>query len=634
MKEWQKFKTTRMYLHPPKAERLITLWREGKMMLGESEYPIDKPYTDVSAAGIWFVYGDGEQADFRENQWIIREDGIPIHALSLHLGAISAKLECVTDFVKKPTGFARLVLKNDTEDTITERIGYLVRSGKEHKLIFGSPDVYASYAPDVNTWHTAPVSWTYDGIWHSGEYFVSCSDSCFACDVDAGAAYAEITLAPQEERVVYFSLGKGNYQSFNFDTVKAGSIAAWENEFKRVKNYPASALGNPEQMKMVKCLIALLLQCFGVECETGDMLERQGCLQRWVWTFENMPVLEALWKLGDFDDYISPVIDVYFNRFYEETGEIIPLGLHWAMATGTVLKSFSGYAMNRGKEFYLKYRDKAMHSFEWIRDTRRKTEYDGGANERETLFDPNYYRKVNDGARIIEGLFPPMPGSDDQLVFQNWLSTDCNTLVGLAAFADAVEMFEDPRADEVRAEYLDYFNVIRGCFDKILAEAGDSDELKIPLSPSDNNDEVEKKYCFSAGTGMLVRALKMEKEEYEKIIRYYERRGFIRGGLYFRMPDIDPTIPGASYRADENGRSYIWYVCQREYEWFKNFIYHGDIKRCKEILKDNLKYAMSDEYYMLERFHVRDPWYSPWSPNASANGRMLIMLLEMSNIDL
>jgi len=193
-----------------------------------------------------------------------------------------------------------------------------------------------------------------------------------------------------------------------------------------------------------------------------------------------------------------------------------------------------------------------------------------------------------------------------------------------------VEMFEDPRAAEVRAEYLDYVRVIRGCFDRIVAEAGDTDELKIPLSPSDNNDEVEAKYVFTASTGMLVNALKLEKEEYEKIFRYYQRRGFIRGGLYFRMKDADPATVGEGYRADENGRSYIWYVCQREYEWFQNYLRHGEIDRCREIIDDNIKYAMSDEYYMLERYHMRDPWYSPWSPNASANGRMLIMLMRMA----
>ena len=39
-----------------------------------------------------------------------------------------------------------------------------------------------------------------------------------------------------------------------------------------------------------------------------------------------------------------------------------------------------------------------------------------------------------------------------------------------------------------------------------------------------------------------------------------------------------------------------------------------------------LNYAMTDEYYMLERYNEQDPWFSPWSPNASANGRTILML--------
>ena len=37
---------------------------------------------------------------------------------------------------------------------------------------------------------------------------------------------------------------------------------------------------------------------------------------------------------------------------------------------------------------------------------------------------------------------------------------------------------------------------------------------------------------------------------------------------------------------------------------------------------------MTDEYYMQERYDDHDPWFAPWSPNFSANGRMIIMLLD------
>ena len=60
MKKWERFKTTRMYIHPPKAERIFTLWREGKIMMGEIETPINQPYQNVHASGVWFVDGEGQ----------------------------------------------------------------------------------------------------------------------------------------------------------------------------------------------------------------------------------------------------------------------------------------------------------------------------------------------------------------------------------------------------------------------------------------------------------------------------------------------------------------------------------------------------------------------------------------------
>ncbi len=52
------------------------------------------------------------------------------------------------------------------------------------------------------------------------------------------------------------------------------------------------------------------------------------------------------------------------------------------------------------------------------------------------------------------------------------------------------------------------------------------------------------------------------------------------------------------------------------------------MNRCREILGGMHKYAMTDEYYMFERYHQRCVWFAPWSPNASANGRFIIMLLD------
>ena len=53
---------------------------------------------------------------------------------------------------------------------------------------------------------------------------------------------------------------------------------------------------------------------------------------------------------------------------------------------------------------------------------------------------------------------------------------------------------------------------------------------------------------------------------------------------------------------------------------------HGYREKSREILDAQLRYAMTEEYYFCERIDTTDPYYVPWSPNASATGRTLIML--------
>ena len=37
---------------------------------------------------------------------------------------------------------------------------------------------------------------------------------------------------------------------------------------------------------------------------------------------------------------------------------------------------------------------------------------------------------------------------------------------------------------------------------------------------------------------------------------------------------------------------------------------------------------LREELYIMERFADDDPWFVPWSPNASGNGRLISMLLQ------
>ena len=624
IKEWQRFKTTRVYLHPPKAERLITLWREGKVMLGEIEVPINQPYEDLSAAGVWFIDENGSPADFKTSEYKMCEDGIPVHTLVGKLGDFKIELECLCDYSRCPSAYIKATVIADGKDA-SGKLGFMLRRGKECKLIFSPPDVYAIYEPKIESWKNLPADWSFDGLWRSGEYFFA-SDSAdlFEFNSNDGTAFAELKLSPGEEKSFYFTLGKGEYTKKCYCDVKENTVSTWLSELGRINKLPASILADSARLREVKNLTVQLLQCFCYGVGTDKLYSRQGGLQRRVWTYEAIPVLDALERIGDFDDYIEPVLDVYFTEFYTESGEIVPLGIHWAMATGTVLNSFGRYAIHRGADFFNKYRDRAIRSYEWIKETRNKKVYDGAvAQSTENSLKENYL--------CIDGLFPPMSCCDNPLIFQAWLSTDCNNVLGLDSFARLLEHFGDERACEVRKEYLAYKKVISDAWERLKAEAGDTDELKVPYTPLGDHEEVTKRYSFQPSMGFFMDALNMPKSDYDRIINYYTRRGIFKGGLYNKMPEKDPNIPGVLIsEIAAVGYGYIWYVCAQEYGWFKCMLGQGDVERCQKIVADARRFAMSDEYYMIERYHQRDPWYAPWSPNASCNGRFINMLLDLS----
>ena len=54
--EWQRPKTTRRYLHPPKSERMYTLWREGKIIFARSDLAVRNEYFDLVSAGMWLLH--------------------------------------------------------------------------------------------------------------------------------------------------------------------------------------------------------------------------------------------------------------------------------------------------------------------------------------------------------------------------------------------------------------------------------------------------------------------------------------------------------------------------------------------------------------------------------------------------
>ena len=120
---WQRPKTTRRYLHPPKTERMFTLWREGKLVMGEvdrNSSDSHQHYHEHISTVLLFVHSKYAQMfDFKNADCTVFEDGIPIHGLSLWSGGFDIDFEAFCDTKRKTTCFTRISFTNTAPYTVT-----------------------------------------------------------------------------------------------------------------------------------------------------------------------------------------------------------------------------------------------------------------------------------------------------------------------------------------------------------------------------------------------------------------------------------------------------------------------------------------------------------------------------------
>ena len=56
----------------------------------------------------------------------------------------------------------------------------------------------------------------------------------------------------------------------------------------------------------------------------------------------------------------------------------------------------------------------------------------------------------------------------------------------------------------------------------------------------------------------------------------------------------------------------------------------GVYDKCDEIIDATIKCSVTEEGCMQERYHERDPYFTPWRPNSSGNGWLITMPLNVA----
>jgi hypothetical protein len=579
---------------------MFTLWAEGKIVFGENMRGRDHTsYGELDATVVIPVYTrSARQFDFHRTHNVITESGAPIHGLINEFGGFEVEMEAFCNNRREASCFVRIRITNKASYRAFERFGFLVRRGKEKELVFGSPDEYVSYAPEIATIKHTPATFSYDrGVLRDGAYFVSTSSALDATyDEKTGVLLYAISLAPAESVEILLCIGKG--ESFPFDYFEERRLceAFWAVELARIQGLPSAVQNDPEMSCTVRHLTAQMLQCFCYLVGESHLIQRQGGLQRLIWPWESKPVLEALGKLGDFSDYIEPVLSFYFDAQQQTSGEVKGLGEAWASITSCSLYSLATCAVQKNCVAYWEhYRGHAVKAFDWLKNKRAESRKQEGD---------------------IPGLFPSMRGCDWPHVFQHWTNTDCWLIFALEALSKAMHRFDDPLVDTVDAELVDYKATVKKVFSKFQTEAEGRDELRIPLSPTGADQELLDDFYPYLLHGPFT-YLFLSGEDVWRARRWLERRGIVNTEymLHANMP----------YR---DGNTHIWYVCAGDRYWFCTYLREGDRSAAKRTLDAMMRYAMTDECYMQERYCDNDPYYVPWSPNASASGRFLLMLIE------
>lgn len=597
---WERPRTTRRYLHPPRAERIVTLWAEGKILFGENEKGVDaSSYPLLESVAVWLCHSRNTAKyctpfKYDEVTNLLPEDGTPVHAVEHEYGGFSVTLEALCDIARRPTCFFQVRVKNNAPYRAKHAVGLVVRRGKEKSLAFGSPDGYISYDPELAAFmqHT-PTFTAQNGIARDGEYFLTC-DVPATFDAEKGVWWLPLSLAAGEELVATFSLGKGEARAFDYEDEKKKAVAFWQAELEKLNKLPDGVRNHPDRLRTVQNLTVQILQNFCYFKGEENLVLRQGGLQRLIWPWDAKPALEALGEIGDFDAYLDEVVSFYFDKMQLPDGEIDTVGEHWASVTVCSLYSLATRALQKGDPAYwARYRDKAFLTFAWVKGQRRAAR----------------------GTDEVEGIFPPKRGCDNPTVFQHWTNADVWALFALKQLATAAECFGDAEAQAVWQEYRAYRARVQEIFSRFVREAEGTDELRIPLTPDGNDQPFLENFHPYLLQGVFAYEVIDEPVLLYKARNWLVRHGFVQNGLHARQP----------YR---DGNTHVFYTTVSDSYWYRIYRKLGEQTWARETFEAMEKYSMTDEYYMIERYADNDPYYIPWSPNVSANGRFILMMLD------
>ncbi|MBO5670539.1 MAG: hypothetical protein J6S41_03235, partial [Clostridia bacterium] len=232
-------------------------------------------------------------------------------------------------------------------------------------------------------------------------------------------------------------------------------------------------------------------------------------------------------------------------------------------------------------------------------------------------------RRNSDPNGKYPGLYPAGQASDWGEIGYHWTFTDAFVLRSVKSYLQVCEKYGAEETARVRAIDEDY-SARLGKLVSDLYRGHENDEAFILPHIAGLDFEDSWNHCFYTDGAPFLNLVGIAMDPcsrmFEQMEEFYRRNGLFEHDLAGRITNATDYGTYAYGDCYYTGISEICWI----YPWMKR----GEWDKADAMTDAMLRYNVTTEYIVSERYCSIDPWYVPWQPNGSGSGRLCMFLLD------
>jgi len=625
---WEAPKTSRVYLHPIHSERLISIYPD--MKITDLDLGYIPMHYNQKGFGVHLIFGtEPGDIDMETTVWKKPENGLPVYTLcntdSENGCAVTMTAFC--DTARVPVTYCEVTVTNPNNYRVSGTLGLLPRYNKEDHYLTGLHDTgYEPYNPNVGQWYLS---------WQNKFAPVEADPMTAVCEDGYGRMRIletenlavrwisrdeqlhrfrahdyyrlDYTLPAGETAVVRFVMRRGEFADVKpYDEALAETTAFWTDIQSKVTRLPADSGKITEDLFRQNITVMLqMLQHYEGAKNPDYVFARQGDVGRFIWVWEAAHFLTVLDDAGLYG-YVTDAYRMFFDNWQltdgVEKGKLANPWVVWDNTNGSAIWGTCHHLLTKNdRALFEEFRPKLNLALEYIQ-----------------------YRRSLARDDEVKGLFSSGRASDWGEVGQHWTYTDAVNVYGLSYMVKCYEHFEAEEASYVREVYEDYHKTVADVLRKFEAEHAGERSYNMPHILGVPFEESYSHCFYTDGCPYLIKLgfMDPQSELFEQMETFYREIGFLddEHGLAGRMTN-DACGSDGLY-------GNVYYTGVAEILWIEAWQKRGEQAKADKYAEGMLRYNVTPEFMVSERYSSVDPWFTPWQPNASGAGRLCRFLWD------